>query len=408
MGGGFIVSVAIGRLEPMLIGVPFLVVLLAAGLVSRTDPTFDVRITIERTTAVEGDELDFVVDVAALTGSFEVAFVMEHTAGLDLIDPPEIVLVTADSVARMRGRVRCRRWGIHPLGGGRIQARDLLSAFVHERVIEPMLMLRVYPRPETLRSLLRPQTLRPRFGSLVSRAAGTGLEFADIREFTPGDERRHINWKATGRRGRMHVNLFHPERSADVVLLLDTFTDVTGDKISSLDLAVRGATSAAIECLRRRDRVGLLTIGGTIRWLLPGMGVRQLYRIVDSLMQTQLASTYTWPKVESIPRRVVPPGALVIALTPLADRRMPAILLDLHSRGHDIAVVEISSDAMLPISGNEREQLARRLWTLHRNTMRYRYRRIGLSVSAWEPGQPLQIPFMELQRFRRTSRRIHA
>jgi uncharacterized protein (DUF58 family) len=206
----------------------------------------------------------------------------------------------------------------------------------------------------------------------------------------------------------MHVNLFHPERSGDVVLLLDTFTDVAGEKVSSLDLAVAGATSAAREFLGRRDRVGLLLIGGTIKWLLPGMGVRQLYRIVDSLMQTQLAFSYSWPKVESIPRRVVPPGALVVALTPLADRRTPLLLLDLHSRGHDIAVVEISADAILPPPGNERERLARRLWALHRNAMRYRYLQLGLPVSAWVPGQPLQVPFMEIQRFRRTSRRVHS
>ena len=54
------------------------------------------------------------------------------------------------------------------------------------------------------------------------------------------------------------------------------------------------------------------------------------------------------------------------------------------------------------------ERLARRLWALHRNAMRYRYLQLGLPVSAWVPGQPLQVPFMEIQRFRRTSRRVHS
>jgi uncharacterized protein (DUF58 family) len=407
--GAIIISIAIGRPEPMLIGVPFVVVLAAAGLVGRMHPYLDVRLTVERARAVEGDELDFAVEVVtASSGHFEVAYSMDLPAGLDLIEAPVAVMVSAGAPATMHGRIRCRRWGARTLGGGRILARDPVSAFVYERAIEPTLELRVYPQPERLRSLLRPLTLRPRFGSLVSRAAGVGLEFADIREFVPGDEQRHVNWKATARRSRIHVNLFHPERSADIVLVLDTFTDVAGEKVSSLDLAVRGATSAALECLRQRDRVGLLTIGGTIQWLLPGMGVRQLYRIVDSLMQTQLAFTYAWPNLNAIPKRVVPPAALVIALTPLADRRTPVILLDLHSRGHDIAVVEISSGALLPAPRGERERLAQRLWTLHREAIRFQYRQIGLPVSAWEPDQPLQIPFLELQRFRRTSRRAHA
>lgn len=406
--GGITLSIATGRLEPMLLGVPFVVVLAAAVLLGWLHPDFDVRVTIDRGRAVEGEYVDFAVEVTARTGGYEFGYLIDMPAGLDLVEAPASVVVPPGSSARMSGRLRCRRWGAYKLGGGRVLARDPLSAFVYERLVEPTLELRVYPRPEKLRSLLRPHTLRPRFGSLVSRAAGVGLEFADIREFARGDQQRHINWKATARRGRMHVNLFHPERSGDVVLLLDTFTDVAGEKVSSLDLAVAGATSAAREFLGRRDRVGLLLIGGTIKWLLPGMGVRQLYRIVDSLMQTQLAFSYSWPKVESIPRRVVPPGALVVALTPLADRRTPLILLDLHSRGHDIAVVEISADAILPPPGNERERLARRLWALHRNAMRYRYLQLGLPVSAWVPGQPLQVPFMEIQRFRRTSRRVHS
>jgi uncharacterized protein (DUF58 family) len=408
LSGGGILSLALGRPEPALIALPFLVVLAFAALVARTRPDLSVRVVIDRTKALEGEEVEVRIDVATRQGAFEVAFLMDSSVGVDIVDPPTAITVSAELPATMRGRIRCERWGAHILGGGRLQARDELSAFVYEQAIEPMLALRIYPRPERLRSLLRPRVLRPRFGSLVSRAGGAGLEFADIRECAPGDERRHVNWKSTARRGRMHVNLFHPEWSSDVVLLVDTFADVVGESRSSLDLAVSAATSAAMECLRRRDRVGLLAVGGTIRWLLPGMGTRQLYRIVDSLMQTQLAFSYAWPRTEAIPRRAIPPGALLIALTPLVDRRMSTILLDLRARGHDVAVIEISADTLLPATVSEREQLARRLWSLHRDAIRHHYRQAGLPVSVWEPGRPLQIPITELQRFRRTSRRVPA
>jgi uncharacterized protein (DUF58 family) len=396
-----------GRTLPVLLTCPFLVVLVAAAITARTRPDLELRITVDRAKALEGEDVEIAIEVAINKGSFEVAFLLDPAMGMDVIDPPEAVAVEVGSPATMHGRIRCRRWGVYGLGGGRLQARDLLSAFVHERVVQPTIDLRVYPHPERLRSLLRPHSLRPRFGSLVSRAAGAGLEFADVREFAPGDQRRHVNWKATARRGRLHVNLFHPEWSSDVVLLVDTFAEVTGDTRSSLELAVSAATSAAIEFLRRRDRVGLLTVGGTIQWLLPGMGMRQLYRIVDSLMRTKLAFSYGWSGAEAIPSRVIPPGALLVALTPLVDRRMSAILLDLRARGHDIAVVEISADALLPATHSQREELARRLWRLHRIAIRYRFQQAGLPVSVWEMGRPLQVPFMELQKFRRTSRRVH-
>jgi uncharacterized protein (DUF58 family) len=404
---GVILSLVLGRTDPLLLTLPFLVVLAAAAIAARTRPELKLQITFDRAKALEGEDVEIDIEVATNSGTFQVAFVLDAAMGINITDPPEAVVVGVGSPATMRARIRCRRWGAYRLGGGRLQARDLLSAFVYERVIQPTVDLRVYPRPERLRSLLRPHSLRPSFGSLVSRAAGAGLEFADIREFAPGDQRRHVNWKATARRGRVHVNLFHPEWNSDVVLLVDTFAEVTGDTQSSLELAVSAATSAAIEFIRRRDRVGLLMVGGTIQWLLPGMGVRQLYRIVDRLMQTKLAFSYAWPDAHAIPQRVIPPGALLVALTPLVDRRMSAILLDLRARGHDVAVVEISADALLPATHSHREQLARRLWRLHRSAIRYRFQQAGLPVSVWEPGRPLQIPFLELQRFRRTSRRVH-
>lgn len=408
MSGAAILSLSLGRPEPLLIAAPFTAVLLAVLVLGRTRPDLTWRPFVSRDKVLEGEEIEIGLDVASRSGTFEIGFLVDVPTGTELVERPKTVLVNAGAAVRLQGRMICRRWGAWTVGGGVIQARDLVSALVHELTVEPAIALRAYPRPEQLRSMLRPHSLKPRFGGNVSRAAGVGLEFADIRQFAHGDQRRHINWKATARQGRLHVNLFHPERSADLVLVLDAFTDVAGGKVSSLDMAVRAVTAAAMQCLRRRDRVGLLSIGGTVQWLLPGTGIRQLYRIVDSLMRTQLVLNYAWPDVEAIPRRALPAGALIVALSPLADRRTAAILLDLHRRGHDVSVVEIAAEVLLPQPVSEREQLALRLWTLHREAVRSRYREMGLPVAQWEPSQPLQIPLVELERFRRSSRRLHA
>ena len=387
--------------------IPFLVVLVAVATVARVHPDVNVRFKIDRDKALEGEVIGFSFEVTVRGGPFTVAFLSNDASGLEVICPPRAVVVSAAIPATLYGRLRCQRWGIYAFGGGRIQARDPVSGFVHEQRIEPACLLRIYPRPEKLRSLLGPKRLRPHTGSLTSSAAGAGLEYADIREWAPGDERRHVNWKASARRGLLYVNLFHPERSSTVVLVLDAFADVGTEDESSLDLAVRGATSVAIACLRRRDRVGLLTVGGEVRWLLPAMGIRQLYRIVNSLMETQLALNYFWPTVDAIPKHVIPAGALVVFLSPLVDRRMSGILADLHARGRDVAVVEISVDELLPDPATERERLARRLWSLNRESTRYEYREHGIPISEWKPGSDLQMTFGELQRFRRTSRRVH-
>ena len=408
VGGGAVLSLGTGRIEPVLLVVPFLVVLAVGGLAARTRPDVNAKLAIDRVKAVEGDEVDFELHLTNGEGRLKVRFLLDLTSGIELIQAPAAVMMPPRSHATVRGRIRCKRWGVHAFGSGYVQARDVVSAFVYERRVESEIQLRVYPRPERLRNVLPPRRLRPHLGTWVSRAAGIGLEYADIRQFATGDQRRHINWKATARRRQLHVNLFHPERSSDALILLDTYADVGGDGPSSLDQSVRAAVAVAAASLEHRDRVGLLAVGGRVEWLQPGTGLRQVYRMVDALMATQVVFSYAWPTAKTIPKHVIAPGALVVCLTALADRKMSAVILDLQARGHDVVVVELPANALLPPTESERERLARRLWALHADTVRSRYRQRGIPIAVWDPERPLRIPVGELERFRRTSQKAHS
>ena len=142
-------------------------------------------------------------------------------------------------------RLRCSRWGAYLLGGVRIRAHDRFGVLLHEERLEPSLPLKVYPHAETLRALLRPQETQVSAGNQVARVRGEGIEFADLRPFTPGDRPRRINWRASARRGALWVNEAHPERNADVVLFLDTFAEARRAGPGTLDLAVGAAGSLA-------------------------------------------------------------------------------------------------------------------------------------------------------------------
>ena len=134
--------------------------------------------------------------------------------------------------------------------------------------------LRVYPLPETLRRSSGRSSTQLYTGNEVARQKGDGMEFADLRLFAPGDRVRSINWRASARRDELVVNERHPERNADVILFLDTFADARSGGRSTLDLAVRATATLAARYLERRDRVGLVSFGGVLRWLTPGMGRR--------------------------------------------------------------------------------------------------------------------------------------
>ena len=217
--------------------------------------------------------------------------------------------------------MRCERWGAFAIGPLLLRCRDRLGFHSWEAQIGAARPLRVYPSVETLRTMLAPLETQVFIGNQTSRAKSEGIEFADIREWAPGDRVRSINWRATARRGELHVNQQHPERNTDVVLFLDTFTDVRTGSRGTLDLTVRAATSLAHRYLERKDRVGVVSFGGYLSWLLPASGTRQLYRIVDSLLQMDIVLSFARKGIDILPPRTLPPKALVLALSPLLDAR---------------------------------------------------------------------------------------
>src|SRR5207253_3718084 len=176
----------------------------------------------------------------------------------------------------------------------------------------------------------------------------------------------------------------------------------------TLDLTVRAAASLAHRYLQRKDRVGLVSFGGYLSWLLPASGTQQLYRIVDSLLQMDIVLSFATKGIDILPPRTLPPKALVLALTPLLDARSAAAILDLRARGFDLVVIEVSPVPFVRPGAGELAQLSYRLWLLSREALRARYRQAGVPVVEWTDGVPLNVPLEEVSTFRRYARPAHA
>ena len=98
-------------------------------------------------------------------------------------------------------------------------------------------------------------------------------------------------------------------------------------------------------------------------------------------------------KLAFVPPRVLPPHALVTAITPLLDPRFTRTALDLAARGFDLVVVAVSpvdvTRTALPASALN--DLACRLWTLDRRAQLDEFRRHGIPVLEWYPSsEPLE------------------
>src|SRR5262249_45934805 len=114
--------------------------------------------------------------------------------------------------------------------------------------------------------------------------------------------------------------------------------------------------------------------------------------------------SYAWRAVESIPRRVLPPGALVLAVTPLLDERSIRLLFDLRARGCDLAVIEVSPLAHIAAGPTVSDRLAFTLWRLQPDPLRARLRALGIAVAIWDQDDMLGPALEGVNSFRRSAR----
>jgi uncharacterized protein (DUF58 family) len=391
--------------ELVVLAAPFAVVPAVAVLLARR-PRVEAVVELERERALEGDELEVAVTLEPAVGAERVDVLLELPRGLVLADgsnPTSVHL--ADRRRRELGfRVRCERWGGYAVGRVFLRARDPFALVRWEQELDRRSPLKVYPREELVRTLLRPHDTQVFSGNHVAREKGEGIEFADLRPFVPGDRVRRVNWRASARRGQLWVNEHHAERNADVVIFLDSFAELGQPGASTLDDALRAAASLAARYLRQKDRVGFVSFGGTLNWLLPSTGVTQLYRIVDSMLDTRVALNYAWKDLDIIPRRTLPPRALVLALSPLLDERGVSALLDVRGRGFDLVVIEISPLRFLPPADSLVTETAQRIWRLRREALRGRFERAGVPVAVWNETRPLAAALEEVTAFRQHAR----
>ncbi len=395
-------ALALRRPELAVLALPFALPL-GLGLRLARAPHVRVQVAVERATALEQDELELELTVSSDVPVERLELVLVVPDGLEVVSGAhaQSIRMGREDERTLELRLRCERWGNYELGDVRLRARDRLGLTVWESRLDRRQRLRVYPLPETLRQIVKPVWTQLYTGNEVARQKGEGMEFADLRLFSPGDRVRSINWRASARRDELVVNERHPERNADVILFLDTFADARSGDRSTLDLAVRATATLAARYLERRDRVGLVSFGGVLRWLTPGMGATQKYRIVDALLESEIVFNYAWKDVSVIPARVLPPQALIVAVTPLLDDRAVEALADLRARRYDLAIIEVSPVGFAEPGESESDRLAHRLWVLRRDEIRARYERLGVAVASWSDDAPLDAVLEGVRAFRR-------
>ncbi|WP_040794212.1 DUF58 domain-containing protein [Nocardia higoensis] len=343
----------------------------------------------------EVERVEYSVAAYVESGHALLRLAPEPMTGLDIA-----VEQTDDSgagPAGLRLSVSAARWGRYPLSV-RVTALNP-SGLVTASEIMPAGQLFVYPVTDPQRMRMPRTELPERLGTHLTRRHGPGVEYADIRVYSPGDQLRTVNWPVSARRGRLFVTERLTNRSADVVVLIDTSLQAPGPATDALELSVRGAAQVVQSTLAAGDRTAVVCLGDQPRWLRPDIGRRQFYRIVDTVLAVgdeHIPTTGTLA-----PHAAVPLGAVVVAFSTLLDTQFALALIDLRKRGHVVVVVDVLRGTPFR---DELDETLSRMWHLERAAMYRDMAAVGVDIVGWPEDVRLDQAMRLLPAHRRSTR----
>src|SRR5437899_12355407 len=119
---------------------------------------------------------------------------------------------------------------------------------------------------------------------------GFSVEFAEHRQYYPGDEIRHIDWRAYGKTDRYFIKEYEEETNLKAYLLVDASGSMAykGKTQSKFEYARHVAACLAYLMLHQLDAVGLVTHDTRIRQIIPPRAsAKHLLRLLQALEQTR-------------------------------------------------------------------------------------------------------------------------
>ena len=190
-------------------------------------------------------------------------------------------------------------------------------------------------------------------GEYHSVFKGRGMDFDEVREYSPGDEVRTIDWNVTARAGRPFVKKFTEERELTILLLVDisasgNFGSAT---LSKRDLAAELASVLAFSAIRNSDKVGLLLYTDRVeRYLPPKKGRRHVLRVVrDILYHTPDGRGTDTVKALDVANHVLHRRAIVFLISDFQSIGDPAVAraelrraMRQTNRRHDLIAVQVA------------------------------------------------------------------
>ncbi len=174
---------------------------------------------------------------------------------------------------------------------------------------------------------------------------GFAVEFAQHRDYSPGDDPKHLDWKVFGRNEKYQIKQFEQETNLVLWLVVDASGSMSygSGNVSKYDLASRAAAAMAILATRQADAVGLVTITDRVeRMLKPSTSLGQVKDVMRGLVEGPFEKTANLGHtLEEIAGRLGR-RSVVMILSDLLDDAEPFLnaLKHLRFHKHDVVVLQ--------------------------------------------------------------------
>lgn len=179
-------------------------------------------------------------------------------------------------------------------------------------------------------------------GEYHSAFKGRGMTFSEVREYTPGDEVRTIDWNVTARFGHPFVKVFEEERELTVMLVADVSGSADFGTAHQLkrELITEACATIAFSAIKNNDKVGLILFTDTVeKFIPPKKGRSHILRLVRELLEFRPQSKGT--DITAALRylnSVIKKRSIAFLLSDMMDEHYePA--LKIANRRHDLVVL---------------------------------------------------------------------
>lgn len=192
-------------------------------------------------------------------------------------------------------------------------------------------------------------------GQYGSVFRGMGMEFAEVREYIPGDEVRSIDWNVTARMGHPYIKKFVAEREMTVLLMVDGSASMrfgTAEKWKS-ELAAEVAAVLGFSAIRNNDKVGLCLFSDRVeKFIRPQKGRTHTLRLVRDVLEfTSRRRATDMDEALRYMNRVLKRKAVVFLLSDFYN--VNERLLAVTNKRHDLIALQITDprEQSLPNAG---------------------------------------------------------